>query len=235
MDNQTFRFSPQLMIGAAIMILGFLFLFDNLNVIDAGRIIRLWPVLFILFGILKISQSRNPSSWFVGGVFIFIGSIMTLGRLGIMHFSLHQWWPIFLIIVGISFLLKAWTRHQHGAVLGASRIMNHDESTVNVVTFMGGNHIKNISQDFRGGEVTAVMGGVEMDLRQASMSGEAILNVFTFWGGIDIKVPPDWNVIMNGIPILGGIDDKTVQPADSQSKRFVIKGYAIMGGVEIKN
>lgn len=235
MENPSSRFSSQLMIGAAIMILGFLFLLDNLNLIDAGRIIRLWPIIFILFGVLKITQSRNAPSVFVGGVFIFIGTLMVLSRLGIMHFSMHQWWPVFLIIIGVSFLLKAWTRHQQGAVMGASRIMNHSESTVNVVTFIGGNHIKNISQDFHGGEVTAVMGGVEIDLRQASMSGEAVLNVFAFWGGIEIKVPSDWNVVLNGVPILGGIDDKTMQPADSQSKRLVIKGYAIMGGVEIRN
>lgn len=235
MENQSFRFSPQLFIGGAIIILGFLFLLDNFNLIEARYIIRLWPVLFIVFGILKIVQSRNPSSIFVGGVFIFIGSLMTMSRLGIMYFSWHQWWPVFLIIVGVSFLLKAWTRQQHGAVMGAGRVMNHSESTVNVVTFIGGNHIKNISQDFRGGEVTAVMGGIELDLRQASMNGEAVLNVFAFWGGIDIKVPSDWNVVLNGVPILGGIDDKTVQPADAQSKRLVIKGYAIMGGVEIRN
>lgn len=235
MENQPFRFSPQLFIGGLIMLMGFIFLFDNLNLIDARYIIRLWPVLFVIFGILKIVQSRHISSLFVGGVFIFIGTMMLLSRLGIMYFSWHQWWPVFLILIGVSFLLKAWTRNQQGAVMGAGRVMNHSESTVNVVTFIGGNHIKNISQDFRGGEITAVMGGVEMDLRQASMTGEAVLNVFAFWGGIDIKVPPDWNVVLNGIPILGGIDDKTVQPANTQEKRLIIKGYAIMGGVEIKN
>lgn len=234
MDNQSFRFSPQLLIGALIMIMGFLFLFDNLGVIDARYIIRLWPTLFILFGILKIVQSRHVTSLFVGGVFIFIGTMMVLNRLGVMHFSWHQWWPVFLILVGVSFLLKAWTRHQ-GAYLGGVRDRNSSESKVNIVTVVGGNHIKNVSQDFQGGEVTAVMGGVEMDLRQAKMTGEAVLNVFAFWGGIDIKVPADWNVVLNGVPILGGIDDKTVQPANAQEKRLIIKGYAIMGGVEIKN
>lgn len=235
MENQSFRFSPQLFIGGLIMLMGFIFLFDNLGVIDARYYIRLWPIIFVLFGILKIVQSRHVSSIFVGGVFICVGTMMLLSRLGIMRFNWHQWWPIFLILVGVSFLLKAWTRHQQGAFMGASRDMNYSESIVNVVTFIGGNHIKNLSQDFRGGEVTAVMGGIEMDLRQASMTGEAVLNVFTFWGGIDIKVPSDWNVVLNGIPILGGIDDKTIQPANTQEKRLIIKGYAIMGGVEIKN
>ncbi len=235
MENQNFRFSPQLFIGALIMVMGFIFLFDNLNLIDARFIIRLWPALFIIFGIMKIVQSRQVPSLFVGGVFIFIGTMMVLSRLGVMYFSWHQWWPVFLILIGVSFLVKAWTRHQQGAFMGASRDLNSAESTVNIVTVVGGNHIKNISQDFRGGEVTAVMGGVEMDLRQANLTGEAVLNVFAFWGGIDIKVPTDWNVVLNGIPILGGIDDKTMQPVAAQDKRLVIKGYAIMGGVEIKN
>jgi predicted membrane protein len=235
MGNQPFRFSPQLFIGGLIMVMGFIFLFDNLNLIEARSIIRMWPVLFIFFGILKIVQSRHVSSLFVGGVFIFIGTMMLLSRLGIVYFSWHQWWPVFLILIGISFLVKAWTRHQQGSVMGASRDLNNSESTVNIMTVVGGNHIKNVSQDFRGGELTAVMGGIEMDLRQANMTGEAVLNVFAFWGGIDLRVPSDWNVVLNGIPILGGIDDKTVQPANTMEKRLIIKGYAIMGGVEIKN
>jgi hypothetical protein len=54
------------------------------------------------------------------------------------------------------------------------------------------------------------------------------------WGGIVLRVPPDWSVVVTGMPILGGIEDKSVPPM-AQSKRLVIDGYVIMGGIEIKN
>jgi len=74
-----------------------------------------------------------------------------------------------------------------------------------------------------------------LDMRSASIAaGEAVINVFAFWGGVTIKCPPDWTVVLQGTPIMGGFDEKTVAPPDA-SKRLVIRGYAIMGGVEVRN
>ena len=106
--------------------------------------------------------------------------------------------------------------------------------TVDVTAVLGGFERRVHTQDFRGGEVTAVMGGCSLDMRGASMTGEAVLHVFAFWGGVTLKVPPDWTVVLQGTPIMGGFEEKTVAPPDS-SKRLVVRGYAIMGGVEVRN
>jgi predicted membrane protein len=103
---------------------------------------------------------------------------------------------------------------------------------------MGGVVRRSNSQTFEGADLTAVMGGCEIDLRQASMvaGGEAVIDVFAFWGGIDIKVPEDWTVIVRAIPLMGGVEDKTrVPPAATTSKRLVIRGIVVMGGVVVKN
>ena len=92
------------------------------------------------------------------------------------------------------------------------------------------------TQNFKGGELTAIMGGCEIDLRQASIKdGEAVIDVFAFWGGIELKVPLDWSVVIEATPLLGGFDDKTRPPQGGSAKRLVVKGYAIMGGFEITN
>jgi predicted membrane protein len=92
------------------------------------------------------------------------------------------------------------------------------------------------SQDFRGGELTAFMGGCVVDLRKADMKvGEAVIQTFAFWGGIEIKVPEDWTVSLQAFPILGGFDEKTQAPREGPRKVLVIKGFAIMGGVEVRN
>jgi hypothetical protein len=86
----------------------------------------------------------------------------------------------------------------------------------------------------RGGEVTAILGGCTLDMRGSSIEGEAVLNVFAVCGGISIKCPPDWTVVLHGTPILGGFDEKTA-PAPDSAKRLVVKGYVIMGGLEVTN
>jgi len=81
------------------------------------------------------------------------------------------------------------------------------------------------------------MGGCEIDLRQASIAPgtEAIIDVFAFWGGIDIKVPEDWVVITKAVPIMGGIEDKSRVPQPLSTKRLIIRGIVVMGGIVVKN
>jgi hypothetical protein len=109
-------------------------------------------------------------------------------------------------------------------------------STVSAFAALGGVRRRCVSQDFKGGDLNAIMGGCELDLRQASIaSGEAVIDVFAMWGGVDIQVPEDWTVVVEGVPILGAFVDKTRHVGASGTKVLVIRGTAIMGGVEVKN
>jgi predicted membrane protein len=78
------------------------------------------------------------------------------------------------------------------------------------------------------------MGGCEIDLRQAAIDGEAVIDVFALWGGIEIRVPDDWTVIGQVTPFMGGYDDKTRSRPGSGAHRLVIRGMVVMGGVEVK-
>ena len=88
---------------------------------------------------------------------------------------------------------------------------------------------------FRGGELAAFMGGCEIDLRQAAIHGEAVLDVFAMWGGIEIRVPENWTVIGRVMPLLGGFDDATRPPKEATDHRLIVRGVVLMGGVEVKN
>jgi hypothetical protein len=79
------------------------------------------------------------------------------------------------------------------------------------------------------------MGGCEMDLRHAKIHGEAVIDVFAMWGGIEIRVPDDWTVVSRVTPMLGGFEDKTRPTPDASTHRLIVRGMVIMGGVEVKN
>ncbi|MGH9366072.1 MAG: hypothetical protein ACRD3M_00160, partial [Thermoanaerobaculia bacterium] len=111
-------------------------------------------------------------------------------------------------------------------------------STLKEFALMGGVEVAVRDQDFRGGEVTAIMGGFEVDLRSAGISGEsATIEVFTVFGGVEFKVPQEWNVVVRGMPILGMFANSTKALRDGSlpTKTLVIQGTAIMGGVEVNN
>ncbi len=225
------KISGQLILGLLAIAMGIIFLLDNLGIADAWRIMRFWPVLFILFGAMKILQSRTLPGYFVGGIFVFIGLVMISNRLGFIHMYWRDWWPLFLILIGISAIVKAVYRKK-----GAPEDLASEGSSqaANIMAILGGYRYRTDSQNFRGGEITAIMGGCEVDLRRASITGDAVVNVFAFWGGAEIKVPTDWNVVVECLPILGGVDDGTLG-APGSGKRLIIRGTAIMGGVGVKN
>ena len=87
---------------------------------------------------------------------------------------------------------------------------------------------------FRGGDLTAIMGGCELDLRHASLEDDVVIDVFALWGGIEIRVPEEWTIDSQILPILGGVEEKTRRPPAS-GPRVTLRGFAIMSGVEIKN
>ena len=100
---------------------------------------------------------------------------------------------------------------------------------------MGGLQRTNNSAGFLGGDLTAIMGGCEVNLTAARLDqSDAVINVFAMWGGIVIRVPEDWGVIGRVTPIMGSYEDKTRPPREAKH-RLIVRGTALMGGVEVKN
>jgi hypothetical protein len=101
--------------------------------------------------------------------------------------------------------------------------------------FMGG-VVRNIESDALDGiEATAVMGGVELDLRNARARGrEVIVESFAWWGGIELYVPEDWQVVNEVTPIMGGVEDRTRWNGEGSTK-LIVRGMVIMAGIEIRN
>jgi predicted membrane protein len=92
----------------------------------------------------------------------------------------------------------------------------------------------NTSQSFKGGKLNAIMGGIELDLREANMEGaQCYIEATAIAGAIEIHVPRHWRVEAQGTPLLGSFSNKTLRVTDPTAPLLIVKGTAIMGGVEI--
>ncbi|HAL56437.1 MAG TPA: hypothetical protein DCP63_08180 [Bacteroidetes bacterium] len=235
MDTKSsFRITPQLVLGLVVITLGILFTLDNLDILDARDYTRFWPVLLVIYGIFKMAQPAGVPGKVWGFVVFVVGSLLLMKKLDIVFFNPWDLWPIFLIMLGGAILWRAVERQRSlsGRSSGAKEAQH---LIISDFVVMSGVERSTTSQDFRGGEITTIMGGCELDLRGASIqSGVAVLDVFAFWGGIEMKVPQDWSVEVQAMPILGGIEEKTVQPKEG-NKKLIVKGYVVMVGVEIRN
>ncbi|HXO87126.1 MAG TPA: DUF5668 domain-containing protein [Candidatus Acidoferrales bacterium] len=120
---------------------------------------------------------------------------------------------------------------------------------LNEVNIFWGGKKKIIAKNFSGGEVVAIFGGFEIDLTEAGMQGDQIvIDVVNIFGGGEIRVPGNWEVVMETVGIFGGCSDRTYHPEHppqgatnpdgtpvAQPKKLIIKGVAIFGGLGIKN
>ena len=222
------RITPQLVLGVFVLAVGVLFTLENLGLVRAEAYLRFWPVALIAIGLTKLWQARGGTGGALGGlVFTIAGLWLLLEETAVIRVSFWDMWPLLLVLLGTYLVWQ-------GATRPCGRRTEADaHATVNAVAILGGVEYSNNSQRFRGGSLTAIMGGCELDLRQAGIQGEAALDVFAMWGGIEVRVPEDWTVISHVLPLLGGSVNKT--RAVPGAHRLLIRGFALMGGIEIKN
>jgi hypothetical protein len=105
-----------------------------------------------------------------------------------------------------------------------------------IVAIMGGSARKGRWSPARKNYSIAVMGGCELDFREAVMGpGVTELQVFTLCGGVEVIVPPGLNVESHGIAIMGGFEHRgdDYHNPDPHAPTLRITGVAIMGGVEV--
>jgi len=105
-----------------------------------------------------------------------------------------------------------------------------------IVAVMAGATRKGAWTPSRQLNVIAVMGGAELDFREARMPpGITELNVFAWMGGVEVVVPPGVRVEMNGIALMGGFEEhsRTLDPPPPDAPVLRIGGFALMAGVEV--
>ena len=215
-------------LGIGVLAVGAILLLDNFGFMEAENLFAYWPVLFILVGISHFVRPPGSRRYTAGSIFIFVGAVLLLSNLGYISFGIWDLWPVLLVIAGLSLILKPFRRR--GVNIG------DDSGVFEATAILGGSNRRLSAANFQGGDATAIMGGCEIDLRDCgSEGGPAEIDTFAFWGGVEIKVPDDWEVQVKGLAILGGYNDGTRTIEGDNHKVLVITGMAIMGGVEIKN
>lgn len=229
-ENTHSRINGRLVAGALLIFFGVLFTLDNMGVLDAGDVLTWWPVILIAVGVLRIVRSPLPEHRRLGWVLLAVGVFLQLHNLGLTH--MRSAWPFVLVVIGGFLVWRALGRSASAPAPGSA-------SQLSEFAMMGGIHRVVENSDFQGGEATAIMGSVELDLRGSTIAtSPAIIDVFALWGGIEIVVPPEWKVDVQAMPILGAFENKarsSVRDSSVLGQELVIRGTALMGGVEIKN
>lgn len=231
MPKSSLRLTPQVILGLLIVAFGVILTADNLGYADAGDLLRYWPLLLVAFGLARVLRSDCTSGRASGVVMIVVGLWLSAENVFGFPVDFERWWPLFLVAVGFLIVLRAM---RGGPAVAGRDIQSSTDAVFSEVAIWSGKVRRISSPAFRRADLTAIMGGVEVDLRSASTGGqEAVIDVFAWWGGIEITVPPDWAVSNQVVVFMGGAEDKSSGTQDARN-RLVVRGFVVMGGVEIK-
>jgi predicted membrane protein len=238
---------PPVFFGVVLLTVGGLFLLDNLDIIETRSVWRsFWPLLFLAWGTSRVisGDAKRLLPWLaIGG-----GAVLLANRMFGFPLDLaRMFWPLLLIAFGALILYRAWRRpavvHASRAAAGtaAFRTAETDTSADTSSTFkdsamLGSVERRNVSQSFRGGEASAFLGSVEIDLRDSRMASTvAVIDVSVMIGSIELRIPRHWTVESRVSAMLGSFEDHTDTPIASSANRLVVRGSVFMGAVEIRN
>ncbi len=231
MNNETtFRITPRLIIGFGILALGMLWTLDNLDVLQSEPITRWWPAVLVLIGLTQLTD-RHMSK-LVPIALILIGTLLLLDKAYVIDFDLGDLIPLGIALLGMKLIWEAVSRRRERS----AEAISDSDSVIHAFAMMAGVKRQSVSSQFRGGDTNAIMGGVELDLRNAQIreGDDVVIDAFAMWGGIEIKVPPHWRIVGNVLPVMGAFEDNT-RPNGEPGPTLTIRGTVIMGGIDVKN
>ncbi len=227
--------------SACIIVVGILLFLDNVGLVRIDNYGNLWPLILVAIGLGKLFDARSTIMRAWAGIFIISGALLLFSNLHILHVHESIIWPLILIGFGVMTLLKTLDRGRVVPVTGTTADGTSFDATATFseLAIFGGVKRRYDSQDFLGGEATAVFGGIEIDLRKASMkAAQATLDINAVFGGVEVRVPEAWIVTVQGVGIFGGYEDKTTAPPTQDgapTPRLFVTGSAVFGGVSIEN
>lgn len=213
----------RLLVGLIVLALGIAFLLHQADLVELDVLFEWWPLALVAIGLVQVAGGRR----FGGFLWILAGGWILLWQLDVLDASPWElFWPVVLAIVGSVLVYQSLVSPGAGG---------DPEERFTLGALWSGNVVRLRTPTFRGGSATAIMGGCEIDLRHAEMlPGKAVIHVVALWGGVEIHVPEHWRIEDGLVPVLGGTS-VPANPLAEPDRRLVIRGLAVMGGVEVTN
>ncbi len=221
------------LVGLIFVGIGAVLLLDNLRLIpwQVAYFIFQWENILITLGIVLIASRENNKP---GYILLGLGVVFSLEEWLNVNISIGDLWPLVFIVIG-AFIISRTRKTDHDINF---QDQSDGKDVIEDTAIFGGGDKVITSENFKGGTLTAICGGSNIDLTQSKMAeGQNVIDVFYLFGGSKIRVPQDWTIHLQTTGIFGGMSDKRkfVDSSTDPSKELYIKGIAIFGGSEITN
>ena len=216
--------------GVAFIIAGLGFAGNAFGIWDFDIFFDGWWTLFIIIPAIISMVENGPNTG--NSIWLIVGGVLLLSAQDIIDGRIvgKLFFPVILVLIGFSIIFgnrvrqsvpqSAFASVPVGGVPGYNAIFS-------------GNDVRWPAEQFTGASLSAVFGGVTLDLRNAIITEDAVINSTCIFAGIDIYVPQNVQVKVAGVPVFGGVDNKAANAAPNAPTVYV-NSTCIFGGVDIK-
>jgi predicted membrane protein len=236
MSENSNKIDKRVLLGGILIFLGGLFLLNTMNILNFRftNVVFSWPFIMLVIGLFVLVNTEKK---FLGGTLSGIGALFLIERIfPEINYDGGIIIPILFIVLGAYIILKKRKLDSGSEFFSDTSKLSKDK--IDDVSIFGGGTKIISSNNFQGGNVTAIFGGSEINLINCQLAeGDNVLDVLCVFGGTTIILPKEWNVVINVTSVLGGFSNKAIRNPSiviDQSRTLHIKGLAMFGGGEVK-
>jgi predicted membrane protein len=229
--------------GALLIVFGTLLFLDNLGILPVSVLDAFWPLFFLGLGAYGFLRTGSPVIRIWSGAAFVAGVLLVLDLFHVVRVTMATLWPLALIAAGAVLLVArlGWTGLADRINVASNNVSRPILTRLNEVAVFSGVKRRIESQNFEGGELSSVFGGIEIDLRRAGISTDgkvAVLEANAAFGAVELRIPETWRLSMQGVAVFGSYEDKTIPPRPEpgvETPTLVIKGGTAFGAVIVRN
>ncbi|MFW6009179.1 MAG: LiaF domain-containing protein [archaeon] len=213
--------------GVTVFVIGIIFLgnffeFWQLDLFFDGW----WTIFIIIPSINGLIKKQNFIMSIIGlslGVFLLL---LNQGLLTQNYLALFV--AITLLVIGIHMI---YTSLNVNKALDPKN--SEKEDRFSTVSLFGGGDEKYPKSNLDSASITKIFGGGEIDFSNATINKDIVINVGVIFGGVDLILPDNVNIISKVVPVFGGVDVNSENYSDDNKNNIYVTGLCLFAGVDI--
>lgn len=218
--------------GVVLILVGVIIGLNAVGLTHINIFFRGWWTLFIIVpSFIELFRNDNKIWSFI---WLCVGIVLLLCTQNILSFRLigKLIFPFILVMIGLSIIFKDTVNKK---VTEKIRDLNNNKGNFEGYCATFGAQKSDLSgQEFKGANLDAIFGSVELDISKAVIKNDQIINANSIFGGVEIRVPTGVNIKVKSTPIFGGVDNKIKTEYKESLPTIYINAVAMFGGVEIR-
>lgn len=221
--------------GILFIAVGLILALNYMGVTNINLFFEGWWTLFIIVPCFIGLFTNHAKTWDIIG--LLIGIALFCGVRGYMSFATirHLALPVIFIIIGCSILFSGLISKTVGKKMTELNKNINDKNANEYYATFSEQKVDLQNEEFRGADLNAVFGSASLNLNQAIIKGDQIVNASAIFGGITIFVPQNVNIKIRSTPIFGGVSNKTARSnTPDNAMTIYINAFCLFGGVEIR-